>query len=98
MGRGAGSIKVKRLTTIMRELGHEWVDVLKIDIEGHEWPVLEDMIADKAPLAFTQMQVRLPTLVSGVMCVPCMLTVLQLNRVATFKGWTVCSRLARQGL
>ena len=42
----------------MKELGHQWVDVLKIDIEGNEWPVLEGMIKDKAPLMFTQMQVH----------------------------------------
>ena len=58
MGRGAGSIEVKKLSTIMNELGHEWVDVLKMDIEGHEWGVLEGMIADKTPFQFTQMQVR----------------------------------------
>ena len=59
MSRGLSSFQVKKLSTIMKELGHKWVDVLKIDIEGNEWPVLEAMIADKAPLMFTQMQVGL---------------------------------------
>ena len=57
MSRGLASFEVKKLSTIMRELGHAWVDVLKIDIEGNEWPVLEGMIADKTPFMFTQMQV-----------------------------------------
>ena len=60
MSRGLSSFEVKKLSTIMKELGHAWVDVLKIDIEGNEWPVLEAMIADKAPLMFTQMQVGYP--------------------------------------
>ena len=58
MSRGLPSFKVKTLSTIMRELGHKWVDVLKIDIEGNEWPVLEQMVTDKRPLMFTQMQVH----------------------------------------
>ena len=58
MSRGLPSFEVKTLSTIMRELGHKWVDVLKIDIEGNEWPVLEQMVTDKRPLMFTQMQVH----------------------------------------
>ena len=58
MSRGLPSFEVKKLSTIMKELGHQWVDVLKIDIEGNEWPVLEGMIKDKEPLMFTQMQVH----------------------------------------
>lgn len=58
MSRGLPSFEVKKLSTIMKELGHQWVDVLKIDIEGNEWPVLEGMIKDKEPFMFTQMQVH----------------------------------------
>ena len=58
MSRGLPSFEVKTLPTIMKELGHKWVDVLKIDIEGNEWPVLEQMVTDKRPLMFTQMQVH----------------------------------------
>lgn len=36
--------KVKRLQTIMEELGHEKIDVLKLDIEGAEYDVFYDMI------------------------------------------------------
>ena len=52
----------------MRELGHKWVDVLKIDIEGNEWPVLEQMVTDKRPLMFTQMQVHHLTARSTWVC------------------------------
>ena len=36
--------QVKRLETIMKELGHEKIDVLKMDIEGAEYDVFYDMI------------------------------------------------------
>src|SRR5688500_4785845 len=38
-------LPVKRLVTAMRELGHERLDVLKLDIEGSEYGVLEDFLA-----------------------------------------------------
>lgn len=34
----------KRLPTLMRELGHSHVDLLKLDIEGAEYGVLDDML------------------------------------------------------
>jgi FkbM family methyltransferase len=37
---------VRRLSTIMRELGHERVDVLKMDIEGAEYSVLRTLDED----------------------------------------------------
>lgn len=36
-------LPVKRLSTIMKELGHDHIDVLKMDIEGTEYPVIRDM-------------------------------------------------------
>jgi FkbM family methyltransferase len=33
--------QVKSLTTLMRELGHERLDILKMDIEGAEYPVVD---------------------------------------------------------
>jgi FkbM family methyltransferase len=38
------SVPVKRLKTIMNELGHNHIDLLKMDIEGAEYPVLEDIL------------------------------------------------------
>jgi FkbM family methyltransferase len=38
-------LPVKRLATVVRELGHERLDVLKLDIEGAEYGVLRDLLA-----------------------------------------------------
>lgn len=39
-------VEMKTLNTIMKELGHNRIDLLKIDIEGCECDVIEKMIAD----------------------------------------------------
>jgi FkbM family methyltransferase len=36
--------EVRRLTSIMRMLGHDRIDLLKIDIEGAEYAVIRDML------------------------------------------------------
>jgi len=38
------SLPVRRLRTIMNELGHSHIDILKMDIEGSEYAALEDML------------------------------------------------------
>ena len=58
MKKGFVEFEVKSLSTIMKELKHSWIDVLKIDIEGAEWPVLKALIRSKKALPFTQLQVR----------------------------------------
>ena len=40
----AFKIKVKRLRTIMKELGDDHIDLLKMDIEGAEYDVIKDMM------------------------------------------------------
>lgn len=52
MNAGAGTPKheevrvpVRRLDSIMRDLGHDHIDVMKIDIEGAEYDVLDDLVA-----------------------------------------------------
>lgn len=35
---------VKKISTIMQELGHNHIDLLKVDIEGAEYAVIEDML------------------------------------------------------
>jgi FkbM family methyltransferase len=44
-GAGALELPVKRFATLARELGHERVDVVKLDIEGGEYEVLPDLLA-----------------------------------------------------
>jgi FkbM family methyltransferase len=40
-------VPVKKLKTIMKELGNDTIDILKMDIEGAEYQVIDDMIASK---------------------------------------------------
>ena len=37
------SVQVKQISTIMEELGHERIDILKMDIEGAEYDVIDDI-------------------------------------------------------
>lgn len=39
-------VKVKRLANIIKDLGHSKIDLLKIDIEGAEYKVIESIIED----------------------------------------------------
>jgi len=39
------TIVVKRLSTIMKDLGHEHIDLLKMDIEGAEFDAVADLLA-----------------------------------------------------
>ena len=45
---------VKTLQTIMTDLNHTWIDVLKVDIERHEWPVLKSWLLAYDVLPFTR--------------------------------------------
>lgn len=47
---GAIEVQVRRLSTIMRELGHATIDVLKMDIEGAEYDVLDDILGQQLPV------------------------------------------------
>jgi FkbM family methyltransferase len=40
----AVALPVRRLTTIMQELGHERIDLLKMDIEGAEYGVIDELV------------------------------------------------------
>ncbi|HKW01850.1 MAG TPA: FkbM family methyltransferase [Vicinamibacterales bacterium] len=46
-GARAIEVEVRRLSTIMGDLGHQRIDVLKMDIEGAEYDVLEDVVASR---------------------------------------------------
>ena len=43
-------IPVKRLSTIMTELGHDKIDLLKMDIEGSEYCVIKDFLDAQIPI------------------------------------------------
>jgi len=43
-------VPVKKLNTLMRELGHGHIDFLKIDIEGAEYQVIDSIISDNIPI------------------------------------------------
>jgi len=47
-GTTAFNFPVKTLRTIMQELGHDRIDLLKMDIEGSEYEVINDLIASGA--------------------------------------------------
>jgi FkbM family methyltransferase len=42
---------VARLATHMRRLGHDHLDVLKMDIEGGEYAAIDDLLASRIPVA-----------------------------------------------
>jgi FkbM family methyltransferase len=44
-------VPVMRLSSAMRKLGHDRIDVLKMDIEGAEFAVIEDIVAEKISIA-----------------------------------------------
>lgn len=44
------TVDVRRLSTIMRDLGHTSIDVLKMDIEGAEYEVLDDLLDERLPV------------------------------------------------
>jgi FkbM family methyltransferase len=44
-------VPVRCLRTITRELGHDRVDVLKMDIEGAEYGVIDDLIGSPLPIS-----------------------------------------------
>ena len=49
---------VRTLANLMKERGHTWIDVLKMDVEGAEWPVLKSFIQTGTRLPVTQAQIE----------------------------------------
>lgn len=43
-------VNVRRLNDILKENGHNYIDLLKIDIEGAEYKVIESILEDKIPI------------------------------------------------
>jgi FkbM family methyltransferase len=44
---GAHKFQIKSLRTLMQENGHDRIDLLKIDVEGTEWGLLKEWVAEK---------------------------------------------------
>jgi FkbM family methyltransferase len=42
--------QVRRLPTLMQHLNHAYIDVLKMDIEGAEYEVIDDLLAAQVPI------------------------------------------------
>jgi FkbM family methyltransferase len=49
-GKSSMELPVHRLVTIMKKLKHEKIDILKMDIEGAEYEVIEDIISSAVPV------------------------------------------------
>ncbi|KAF9179694.1 hypothetical protein BGZ51_004748 [Haplosporangium sp. Z 767] len=49
----------KTLKTLMKENGHDWIDILKVDIEGSEYPTFDAIMDDFDVLPFSQLQMEL---------------------------------------
>jgi FkbM family methyltransferase len=43
----AVEVQVRTLPTVMLELGHDHIDLLKMDIEGAEYPVIENLVRER---------------------------------------------------
>jgi len=63
-GRGSARFPVMRLSTAMKLQGHSQIDVLKMDIEGAEYAVIEEIVRERIPV--TQMLVEFHHRLSSV--------------------------------
>ena len=50
-GEKAHVLPVYRLPTILRKLGHERIDILKMDIEVAEYDVIDDIVSSSVPIS-----------------------------------------------
>ncbi|KAJ7880849.1 hypothetical protein B0H13DRAFT_1580990, partial [Mycena leptocephala] len=52
--------KYRSLQSVMREFGHDWIDILKVELKGSEFATLLAIIADKhdEPLPFGQLAIK----------------------------------------
>jgi FkbM family methyltransferase len=64
VGTGTVEVPVYRLRTIMSKLGHDKIDILKMDIEGAEYDVLDDVL--QSGLAVPQILIEFHHHRSGV--------------------------------
>jgi FkbM family methyltransferase len=43
-------VPMARLRTVMQRLGHDRIDILKMDVEGAEYGILEDLVHERIPV------------------------------------------------
>lgn len=60
-GQGGHPPRVLSLDRLMENLKHSWIDILKVDVEGAEWAVIQDYYAGNASLPVTQLLIELHT-------------------------------------
>ena len=51
----------RRLSSVMRELGHDRIDLLKLNIEGAHYAVMESVVEDKVPVKVIAVSIDQPT-------------------------------------
>ncbi|GJJ78637.1 hypothetical protein EMPS_10996 [Entomortierella parvispora] len=49
----------RTLKSLMKDNGHDWIDILKVDIEGSEYPTFDAIMDDFDVLPFSQLQMEL---------------------------------------
>lgn len=52
-------IQWRTLRSLMKENGHDWIDILKVDIEGSEYATFNSIMDDFDVLPFSQLQIEL---------------------------------------
>ncbi len=86
----------KRLSTIMRELGHDRIDLLKLDIEGAEHEVIENLLAEDLRVNVLCAEFDQPSPLSTTIA-----TVRKLQRagyqVVSIEGWNFTFVSGRNG-
>jgi FkbM family methyltransferase len=58
--------RCKRLSSLMNDLGHRSLDLLKLDIEGAEYPVLDTLLEDRIPVNILCVEFHQPPSVFGI--------------------------------
>ena len=53
------TVEVRRLKSIMKQLGHDHIDILKMNIEGAEYDVIKDIVAEN--IKIKQMSIEFHT-------------------------------------
>lgn len=77
-------VDVKRLSDLMRDLGHRRIDLLKMDIEGSEYGVIDQILDEKVEIGQLVVEVHERYLPEGKMLTEKMVKKLQKNGYQLF--------------